>query len=78
MFTIIRQSRLLWKWHDHTNEKWKNPDILYKELIAGKHNFELCYRYVCKRDIKNLYIDLKNWDEVALTALDDEVTCRSH
>ena len=40
-------------------------NILYEELIAGKCNLgrlELLYRDVCKRDMKELNVNLNKWD----------------
>ena len=43
-------------------------NILYGELIAGMRNFgrsQLRYQDVCKRDMKELKIDLNKWEELA-------------
>ena len=66
MFTILRQRRLR---HFRLMKDGRIPKyILYRELIAGKCNIrfpQLRYRYVCKRDMKELNIDLNKWKELA-------------
>jgi hypothetical protein len=41
-------------------------DILYGELALGKRSVgrpNLCYKDVCKRDLKDLKIDIATWEE---------------
>ena len=62
IFTILLQSRLWWLGH----VRWKKDGRIFKpslyvELISDKRNLgppQLYYRGVCKRDIKELNIDL--------------------
>ena len=62
MFTMLRQHRLRWLGHVRRMNDGKIPkDLLYGELSDEKLNIggpQLRYRDVCKRDIKELNIDM--------------------
>ena len=69
IFTLLRQRRLRWLGHVQRMQDGRIPkDILYGELASGKRSIgrpQLRYKDVCKRDIKALDINTKNWEEVA-------------
>ena len=66
MFTMLHQRRLRWMGRVRRIKNGRSPeDILYRESIAGNHNFgrpQLRYRDVCKRDIKELNMCLNKWE----------------
>ena len=69
IFTLLRQRRLRWLGHVQRMQDGRIPkDILYGELASGKRSIgrpQLRYKDVCKRDMKALDINTKNWEEVA-------------
>ena len=41
--------------------------LLYSELVVGKYNVSgprLCYKDVCKRDLKSLNVDIDEWEKL--------------
>ena len=69
VFTMLRQRRLRWLGHVRRMEDGRIPkDLLYGRLIAGERNLgrpQLRYRDTCKRDMKELGMDINNWEELA-------------
>ena len=69
MFTLLRQRRLRWLGHVRRMEDGRIPkDILYGQLAAGKRRTgrpQLRYSDACKRDMKALNIDFKDWEDLA-------------
>ena len=70
MYTLLRQRRMCWIGHLSRMEDGRIPkDILYGELAAGKRPRGrplLRYKDVCKRDMKDLEIDPKSWEDIAV------------
>ena len=69
MFTILRQRRLRWLGHVRRMNDGRIPkELLYGELSSGKRNLgrpQLRYRDVCKRDMKEVSININEWEELA-------------
>ena len=69
MVTLLRQRRLRWLGHVRRMEDGRIPkDILYGQLAAGKRRTgrpQLRYSDACKRDMKALNIDPRDWEELA-------------
>ena len=69
MFTLLRQRRLRWLGHVRRMEDGRIPkDILYGQLAAGKRRTgrpQLRYSDACKRDMKALNIDPRDWEDLA-------------
>ena len=69
MFTLLRQRRLHWLGHVHWMDDGLIPkDLLYGELATGarcKVRPQLCFKDVCKRDLKACDIDTKSWEAFA-------------
>ncbi|XP_074861634.1 eukaryotic translation initiation factor 4E type 3 isoform X2 [Carettochelys insculpta] len=69
MHTLLRQRRLRWLGHVHRMNDGRIPkDILYGELASGKRppgRPQLRYKDVCKRDLREVDIELDNWEELA-------------
>jgi hypothetical protein len=69
IFTILKQRRMRWLGHVVRMDDGRLPkDILYGELAVGKRSVgrpNLRYKDVCKRDLKDLKIDIATWEEQA-------------
>ena len=69
MFTLLRQRRLRWLGHVHRMEDGCIPkDLLYGELATGARRRgrpQLCFKDVCKRDLKACNIDTKLCETLA-------------
>ena len=69
MYTLLKQRRLRWLGHVRRMEDGRIPkDILYGDLAAGTRTRgrpQLCYRHVCKKDMKTTGIDIKRWEATA-------------
>ena len=69
MFTLLRQCRLCWLGHVHRMEDGHIPkDLLYGELGTGARCRgcpQLCYKDVCKHDMKACNIDTDLWEAFA-------------
>ena len=69
MFTLLRQRRLRWLGHVRRMEDGRIPkDILYGQLAAGKRRTgrpQLRYSDACKRDMKALDINFRDWEDLA-------------
>ena len=69
MFTLLRQRRLRWLGHVRRMEDGRIPkDILYGQLATGKRRTgrpQLRYSDACKRDMKALDIDVRDWEDLA-------------
>ena len=68
-FTMLCQRRLRWLEYLRLTKNGRIPkDILYRKLTAEKRHIghpQLCYRDMCKRDMKQLSIDENKWIELA-------------
>lgn len=69
LFTLLQQRRLRWLSHVHCMpNKRIQKDLLYRELETGKRahgRLLLRFKDTCKRDMKSIDLDLKNWEELA-------------
>ena len=69
MFTLLRQRRLRWLGHVRRMENGRIPkDLLYGQLASGKRRTgrpQLRYSDVCKRDMKALDINIRDWEDLA-------------
>ena len=69
MFTLLRQRRLRWLGHVRRMEDGRIPkDILYGQLASGKRRTgrpQLRYSDACKRDMKALDINVRDWEDLA-------------
>ena len=69
MFTLLRQRRLRWLGHVRRMEDGRIPkDILYGQLDACKRRTgrpQLRYSDTCKKDMKALNIDFRDWEDLA-------------
>ena len=69
VFTLLRQRRLRWLGHVRRMEDGRIPkDILYGQLAAGKRRTgrpQLRYSDACKRDMKALDINFRDWEDLA-------------
>ena len=69
MFTMLRQRRLCWL---RLSEEWKkeeSPKMFCIEsslLVSAILGCHLRYQGVCKRDVKELNIDLDKWEELVM------------
>ncbi|XP_067872343.1 uncharacterized protein [Heterodontus francisci] len=67
--TLLSQRRLSWLGHVSRMEDGRIPkDALYSELVTGIRPTgrpSLCFKDVCKRDMKSCDIDHKSWESVA-------------
>ena len=78
LHTILKQRRLRWLGHVSRMEEGRIPkDLLYGELSLGKRPAgrpKLRYKDVCKKDLKDVDIDLNTWEALA----SDRCAWRSH
>ena len=69
MFTLLYQCHLCWLGHVHRMEDGHIPkDLLYGELVIGarcRGHPQLCYKDVCKCDMKACNIDTDSWEAFA-------------
>ena len=69
MYTLLKQRRLRWLGHVVRMDDGRIPkDLFYGELAQGKcptGRPQLCYKGVCKRDLKALGIDSNRWETLA-------------
>ena len=69
MFTLLHQCYLCWLGHAHRMEDGCIPkDLLYGELATGaryRGHPQLCYKDVCKCDMKACKIDTDSWEAFA-------------
>ena len=69
MYTLLKKRRLRWLGYTVRMNDGRIPkDLLYGELVQEKHlidRSQLCYKDVCKRDLKDLEIDLNRWETLA-------------
>ena len=69
MFTLLCQCRICWLGHVHRMEDWCIPkDLLYGELATGARCRgcpHLCYKDVCKCDMKACNNDTDSWEAFA-------------
>jgi hypothetical protein len=69
MFTLLKQRRMRWLGHVTRMDDGRIPkDLLYGELAEGKRPRGrplLRYKDVCKRDMKDLNIDINTWEASA-------------
>ncbi|XP_047470465.1 uncharacterized protein LOC125026206 [Penaeus chinensis] len=70
MYTLLHQRRLRWLGHVHRMDDGHIPkDLLYGELATGKRSRgrpRLCYKFVCKRDLRVCNINTKSWETFAI------------
>ena len=68
MYTLLRQRRLRWLGHVNRMEGGRIPkDVLYGELVSGTRLVgwpKLCYKDICKRDMKALDINTEIWESM--------------
>ena len=69
MYTLLHQCRLFWLGHVHRMDDSSIPkDLLYGKLAKRKHLVErpkLCYKDVCKRDLKSTGSNVETWEALA-------------
>ena len=80
MFTLLRQRRLRWLGHVRRMEDGRIPkDILYGQLASGKRRTgrpQLRYSDACKRDMKALDINFRDWEDLAADR--PKLSCPKH
>ena len=69
LHTLLKQRRMHWLGHVVRMEDGRIPkDLLYGELAQGTRSTgrpQLRFKDVCKRDLKDLNIDLRTWETSA-------------
>ena len=69
MYTLLRQRRLRWLGHVRRMQDGRIPkDLLYGELAIGKRSRgrpQLRYKDVCKKDMRDLGMNIDDWEELA-------------
>ena len=69
MYTLLQQRRLRWLGHVRRMSDGQIPkDLMYGQLAAGSQaqgHPMLCFRDVCKRNLKSLDIDVNTWEDLA-------------
>ena len=69
MFTLLHQCHLCWLGHIDRMENGLIPkDLLYGELATGarcRGHPQLCFKDVCKHDMKACNIDTESWEAFA-------------
>ena len=76
IFAIICERCLCWLGHIRRMDKGLIPkDLLYSELVEGTRPVvkpRLCYKNVCKKDMKTCHINTNIWEACA----EDSAICR--
>lgn len=69
MVSILRERRLRWLGHVRRMDPGRIPkDLLYGELVEGSRPTgrpRLRYKDVCKKDMKDIGIDIQSWETLA-------------